>query len=105
MTRDSNLQVKGYEIHIGKSSGNDLSNSWLQVNNNNVSAASRNGQIQGCYLHGIFSNDAFRSAYIAKLVAKFSNVNFKDKIDKTLDLLSEHIEKYIDLDHLIKLTK
>ena len=105
MTRDSNLQVKGYEIHIGKSSGNDLSNSWLQVNNKNVSAASRNGQIQGCYLHGIFSNDAFRSAYIAKLGAKFSNVNFKDKIDKTLDLLSEHIEKYIDLDHLIKLTK
>jgi adenosylcobyric acid synthase len=105
ITKKDKLMVNGYEIHIGKSVGRDLKNSWLQVNNQDVSAATKNGQIQGCYIHGIFSNDEFRASYIKKLGAKFSNVNFEAKIDETLDLLSKHVEKYINLDELIKLSK
>ena len=105
VTTDGNLKVKGYEIHIGQSIGKDLENSWLKINNKSVSAASKDGNIKGCYLHGLFSNDAFRSNYIAALGANTSNINFEESIDNTLNSLSKHIEKYLDLDELIKLSR
>jgi adenosylcobyric acid synthase len=104
-TKDSNLKITGYEIHIGESKGADLENSWINIDNKNISAASKNGQIQGCYLHGIFANDAFRSEYIATLGASTSSINFDEQIDNTLDLLAQHLEENLDLDELIKLSK
>ena len=104
-TKDSNLEINGYEIHIGKSKGQDLANSWIKINDKNVSAASKDGKIQGCYIHGLFSNDAFRSEYISNLGAEASNINFEDKIDETLNLLSQHIEKHINLNELINLSE
>lgn len=104
-TREGNIDVKGYEIHIGKSEGEDLNNSWLSVDGKSVSAATTDGNIQGCYIHGIFSNDTFRSHYIKGLGATPSELKFDRKVDITLDRLSKHIEQFIDLDKLINLTE
>ena len=70
-----------------------------------VSAASKDGNIQGCYIHGIFSNDSFRSKYIKGLGATPSELNFNSKVDDTLNQLSNHIEHFIDLDKLISLAE
>ena len=104
-TREGNIDVKGYEIHIGKSVGDDLNNSWLFVDRKSVSAASKDGNIQGCYIHGIFSNDSFRSQYIKGLGATPSELNFDIKVDAVLNQLSNHIEHFIDLDKLISLAE
>jgi adenosylcobyric acid synthase len=104
-TTDGKLKVNGYEIHIGQSIGADLENSWLKVNNKSVSASSKDGKVQGCYIHGLFSNDAFRSDYIKSLGALASDINFNGTIDHTLNLLSSHIENFIDFDRLISLAE
>ena len=104
-TREGNIDVKGYEIHIGKSEGKDLTNSWLSVDGKSVSAATKDGNIQGCYIHGIFSNDSFRSNYIKGLGATPSELKFDAKVDITLDRLSKHIEQFIDLEKLISLAE
>ena len=104
-TKEGNIDVKGYEIHIGKSEGKDLTNSWLSVDGKSVSAATKDGNIQGCYIHGIFSNDSFRSNYIKGLGATPSELKFDAKVDITLDQLSKHIERFIDLEQLISLAE
>ena len=104
-TKQNTISVKGYEIHIGKSSGKDLINSWLTVDGKSVSAATSDGSILGCYIHGIFSNDTFRSNFIESLGATPSNFNFNEKIDSTLDLLSKHVERHVNIDKLISLAR
>jgi adenosylcobyric acid synthase len=63
--------VRGYEIHMGRTAG---SSAWLEVSERNGQpvalldgAASEDGQVWGCYMHGIFENEAFRRAWLAGL--------------------------------------
>jgi len=67
--RASGVQVRGYEIHIGRTTGPDTARAWLDIDGRGEGAASANGLIQGCYLHGLFSADAFRDAFLTSLGA------------------------------------
>ena len=60
-------KVSGYEIHMGDTTGPDCARAWLSLDGRCEGAASPNGRIMGCYLHGLFSADAFRSAFFAQL--------------------------------------
>lgn len=97
--------VTGYEIHIGDTTGPDCARAWLKINGTPEGAASSNGRIQGCYIHGIFTADAFRAAYLAKLGAAAKIFNYDAEIDQTLDALADHIETHLDLDQLLALAK
>ncbi|KIN73255.1 cobyric acid synthase [Sulfitobacter guttiformis] len=97
---DSGSDLSGYEIHMGRTDGPDCAHPWLRLGNSDDGAASRNGRILGCYLHGIFASDSFRGAFLEALGAPTS-VIFEDQIEETLDALAAHIEAYFDLDALI----
>jgi adenosylcobyric acid synthase len=63
--------VCGYEIHMGRTWGGSA---WLEIAERNgqpVSlpdgAVSADGRVWGCYMHGIFENEAFRRAWLAGL--------------------------------------
>ncbi|MDP5361561.1 MAG: cobyric acid synthase CobQ, partial [Paracoccaceae bacterium] len=60
-------RVSGYEIHIGTTTGPDCARAWLSIDGRGEGAASANGRVKGCYLHGLFAADAFRSAFMADL--------------------------------------
>ena len=96
----SGAELNGYEIHMGETSGPDCARPWLRLGNTDDGASSRDGRVLGCYLHGIFSSDSFRAAYLQSLGAT-SSVVFEDQVDDTLDALAEHIEQYFDLDALL----
>jgi adenosylcobyric acid synthase len=96
----SGADLNGYEIHMGGTTGPDCSNPWLRFGPNDEGAVAKNGRVSGCYLHGIFASDAFRSAYLGSLGA-LSSIAFEDRVDETLDALAQHIEAYFDLDALI----
>jgi adenosylcobyric acid synthase len=96
--------VSGYEIHIGETTGPDSSHAWLEVEGRSEGAATRNGQIQGCYMHGLFSADAFRAAYLAPMGVS-SKLDFAASVEETLDDLAEHVEAYIDVDLLLSLAQ
>lgn len=98
-------QVRGYEIHIGNTTGPDCARAWLEIDGQNEGAASPDGRVLGCYIHGLFSADAFRTAYLTSLGAVSATFNYDAQIDQVLDALADHIETHMDLDLLLSLAK
>jgi adenosylcobyric acid synthase len=95
--------LSGYEIHIGTTTGPDTDNAWLRIGARNEGAASADGRVVGCYLHGIFSADAFRAAYLAKIGGTGSELEYGFEVDQTLNALAMHLEECLDLDLLLAL--
>ena len=96
----SGAALNGYEIHMGVTKGADCTRPWLRFDGNDDGASDPSGRVLGCYLHGIFASDAFRSAYLPTLGAHAS-VNFEAQVDDALDALGAHIKRYFDLDALL----
>ena len=96
-------QVSGYEIHIGETRGPDCANAWLLVGKRDISAASPNGHIKGCYLHGLFSCDGFRRSFLDSFGARSNAPGYLDTVEKTLDKLAAHLEQHLDVDRLYAL--
>ena len=101
--RSSGHAVEGYEIHIGKTTGPDARHAWLDTVDGPVGAASENGRIKGCYLHGLFSADAFRADYLSRLGAQTSHFNYEESVEATLDALADHLEAHLDIDAILEL--
>lgn len=93
--------VEGYEIHLGQTSGPDCTHAWLSIDGRAEGAASANGQIMGCYLHGLFGSDAFRACFLGQTVS--SDLNYAADVDAVLDRLAAHMEQHMDLDLLLEL--
>jgi adenosylcobyric acid synthase len=98
----SGADVDGYEIHIGETDGPDCARAWLEVNGSPHGAASANGRILGCYLHGLFSADGFRDAFLQGLGGR-SDMAYEDSVEETLDALAQHLETHMDLDLLLEM--
>nr|VFK60294.1 MAG: cobyric acid synthase CobQ/L-threonine-O-3-phosphate decarboxylase,TIGR01140 [Candidatus Kentron sp. TC] len=64
---ESELTVKGYEIHHGHTSNRNLRAAMITDDGNPIGFASEDGNISGTYLHGLYDNDAFRRWFIDKL--------------------------------------
>ena len=101
----SGTAVEGYEIHLGRTDGPDTTNAWLTVGGTPEGAASADGRVLGCYLHGLFSADAFRETYLKSLGAEVSQTGFDARIDQTLDTLALHLEAHLDIDRLLELAE
>jgi adenosylcobyric acid synthase len=94
----SGAELTGYEIHIGHTQGPDCLRSWLEIEGRKEGAMSADGLVKGCYVHGIFSSDEFRRAFLQQLGAKSSDLVFDDVIDQTLDALADHLEAHMDIE-------
>ncbi len=103
----TNMAVSGYEMHMGKTTGSGLRKPLLRLNEEKFDGAiSDDGNIMGCYLHGIFANDDFRNAFLDQYRrGRKNNIGYDNMIEKTLDQLADHMEKYINLDQLLALAK
>ena len=103
----TNMAVSGYEMHMGKTTGNGLKKPMLRLNDKKFDGAiSEDGNIMGCYLHGIFANDDFRNAFLDQYRSqRKNNIGYDDMIEKTLNQLADHMEEYINLDQLLVLAK
>lgn len=101
----SNVPVKGYEIHIGETVGPDCSRPWLVVDQKKLGATSPCGRIQGSYLHGIFAGDAFRRDYLGNFAVETSSKSYHLRIDETLDALAEHLEKHLNINRMLDISK
>lgn len=95
--------VDGYEIHLGQTDGPDRARAWLGLEAHTDGAASADGRVMGTYLHGLFSSDAFRRAYLGHLGAPASDVGYDDGVETTLDALAAHLETHLDLDRILGL--
>ncbi|NUH64869.1 cobyric acid synthase [Sulfitobacter sp. S0837] len=98
----SGTALTGYEIHIGETTGPDCARAWLTFDDLPEGATSASGGVQGCYMHGIFSSDAFRRAYLSTLGVT-SSLDFESGVEETLDALADHVEAYMDVDLFLSL--
>ena len=97
---------RGYEMHIGRTTGPDLTRPLLRFENGQEDgAASADGRVMGCYVHGLFADDRQRASWLERLNATPSGLQYEAAVDETLDLLAAHIERHIDCDALLDLAE
>ena len=97
--------INAYEIHLGTTSGPDCTRLFAQTPNGPEGATSPDGFVTGTYLHGCFSADGFRQAFLKSLGAAPSNLVFDQRIEQTLDDLAAHLETHLDLDKILDLAQ
>ena len=97
--------ITGYEIHLGKTSGPDCARAWLSLDAQPEGATSADGKIMGCYLHGLFAADSFRSAFFANMGQQVATHRYEQGVEDTIDQLAQHLEDHLDIDQLIALSE
>ena len=93
--------IQGYEIHIGETTGPDRKKPFARIAGRDEGAISANGQVTGTYLHGVFSADDFRRAFLANLGAQAGYASYNTSVEGALDGLAAHLENHLDVDMLL----
>jgi len=93
--------VRGYEMHLGVTTGPGLARPMLDLDGHPDGAVSADGRVAGCYLHGLFASDPFRRAFLARLGAAAGAVVYDQMIETVLDGLADHLEQHLDLAALL----
>jgi adenosylcobyric acid synthase len=97
--------IEAYEIHIGRTEGHDRARPFALVGGAAEGAISADGRVHGSYLHGLFTSDGFRRAFLARLGVSASNESYSAKVESALDALAEHIEKHLDVEGILALAR
>lgn len=100
---------KGYEIHMGETSllsGIPLLDITMRNDrryHDTDGCLSQNGLVAGTYVHGFFDTWPVLSKWLKWVGAKTGDVSFDRYHSKENDyrLLSEHVEKHVDLSSII----
>ncbi|MEM9633757.1 MAG: cobyric acid synthase [Pseudomonadota bacterium] len=101
----SGTTISGYEIHIGRTIGPDCDNPMMQLSGSRPDGAiSADGRVYGTYVHGLFSKDSFRSAYLESFGAN-SELAYDRSIDLILDELAAHLENAMDVSMLLEIAR
>jgi adenosylcobyric acid synthase len=101
----SGADVEAYEIHIGRTSGPDTTRAPFTIDGRPEGAVSSDGRVAGTYLHGLFSADGFRKAFLETLGVEAGGFGYDSTVDDTLDRLAEHLEIHLDLDALLAIAR
>jgi adenosylcobyric acid synthase len=99
------LPITAYEIHIGRSTGPDCARPFARTEGRPEGAISAGGRVMGSYLHGMFSDDAFRAAFLLDLGITAPLRNHAAEVEATLDALADHLERHLDVSGLLSLAR
>ncbi len=101
----SGAALAAYEIHIGRTEGADRARPFSFIDGQAEGAVSADGLVHGTYLHGLFTSDDFRRAYLARLGVEASAQHYRARIESALDALADHIETHLDVEGLLALAR
>jgi adenosylcobyric acid synthase len=96
--------VEGYEIHLGRSEGRDCERPVVMIDERPDGASTADGRVQGTYVHGLFTGDAFRKAWLAHLGIA-SSLAYVTQIESALDGLADHLEAHLDIDAILSIAR
>ena len=95
--------VKGYEMHVGETTGPDSVRPMLALDGGPDGAISADRRTMGCHVHGLFASDGFRSAFLESLrPGARSLLNYEAGVEDALDALARHLEAHLDLDAMLQ---
>jgi adenosylcobyric acid synthase len=103
----SDIELKAYEIHLGMTTGSDTKRAPFLRHGEAEGAASADGRVIGTYLHGLFSTDTFREAFLGSLTSERQpgSLRYDAEIDATLEALADHVEKHVDVGRLLNIAR
>jgi adenosylcobyric acid synthase len=98
--------VRGYEMHVGRTSGPGTARPMLRLGEQLDGAVSADGRVMGCHLHGIFAGDAFRGAFLRSLGAMAdATLIYDERVESALDALADHCEAHLDMAALLEIAR
>lgn len=101
----SRKKVSGYEIHMGRTiSGEDAAGlQW-------IGAGCYQGHVMGTYLHGIFDEEDFRSAFVQLLCRrkgiayrKGEIVSYQEYKQQQFDRLAQELREHLDIQEIYRI--
>ncbi|MGQ7794351.1 cobyric acid synthase [Faunimonas sp. B44] len=96
--------VSGYEIHLGRTEGADCERPIVEIGGRHDGAVSADGLVSGTYVHGLFSSDGFRAAFLAQFGVG-SSCRYEAEVDAVLDRLAGHLEAHLDLEMILAIAR
>ncbi len=97
----SGIELSGYEIHSGETSGADTQRPMFKSGHGADGAGDGTGQIQGCYLHGLFANDQYRRHWLAGFDPTVGGeLHYATAVSQALDELAVQMEAHLNIDAL-----
>jgi adenosylcobyric acid synthase len=95
-------RIAGYEMHLGATSGPGAARPMIRFDDGTFDgAASADGRIAGCHVHGLFGGPAFRAAYLATLGARSTGEDHARRVDRALDEVAAALESALAIDRLL----
>ena len=98
------VPFRGFEMHVGRTSGEACP--LLRLEDGRPDGAiSADGLVAGCYVHGLFNDDAQRAAWLRRLGAEPAARSHDADVEAVLDRLAAHVEAHVDVDCLLALAR
>jgi adenosylcobyric acid synthase len=92
---------RGYEMHVGQTKGPDCARPLLRFADGRPDGAvSANGRVSGAYVHGLFTDDRQRAAWLTELGAE-SGLAYDSAVEAALDGWAEHCARHLNLDAIL----
>lgn len=100
------IPFKGYEMHVGRTTGADCARAPLRFADGRIDgAASRDGRVVGCHVHGLFADDRQRAHWLALIGAGPAMHRYEEDFETVLDGLAAHLERHLDCDAILELAR
>ncbi|MEW6990138.1 cobyric acid synthase [Colwelliaceae bacterium 6441] len=98
---ESTVEVEGYEIHLGHTTHLESLTPLLEIKGEKQGAISEDGQIAGCYLHGIFDKASAIDALAAWCNTEFTeSKDFYDIQEQAIEQLADVCQQHLSLDKI-----
>lgn len=107
------IQVEGYEIHLGRTKVNKAFNitPFIQLDDGSTDGIMvDHGKVIGIYLHGIFQNRSFTRAYFNEIRKSKGMKEFtmdvqtdQERRQQAYEVLAEHVQNYLNMDYIYSL--
>ncbi len=103
---DTDEQVSGFEMHMGRTTGPDTARPFLRLDTGRRPDGAHTpvGQVSGTYVHGVFAADGFRNGFLKRLnPGRGRGLAWNTQIDVVLDRLADHIESHVDTTRILEI--
>ncbi len=103
---DKQLEVHGYEIHMGRSEYLGHINPLIQLGDRAEGVWDRSNGIIGTYFHDIFHNDAFRKALLNDIRQSKGLAPIEDRAsfarlrERGFDTLAENVRQHVNMTYI-----
>ena len=90
------VELFGYEIHLGVTSGPDCDRPAVVIDGRPDGAVDASGRVLGTYLHGLFASDAYRAALLGSFGLEGGRGSYRQGVDEALDAIAAELESVLD---------